>query len=139
MASKAIFNGLVYDENENLVEMTFVGHTAHYVINDQGFKRHVDAETIDRQIVSIFMEQLQANKGLAVEQALNMMGQDDIFAKAALDKQIDDVTIDDIMTQGIPGQARDMLAMLGFKIIVNYRGELVKIDQPAAPDSDDDY
>ena len=85
MARQAMFAGLVYDEYEQLVETAVVGHEAEYVIDDNGFHRHVDAEIIDRQVLAFFLQQLEENKELAIEQALNMMGTDDIFAKAALD------------------------------------------------------
>lgn len=136
MARMAMFNGLVYDENDSLVEVAFVGGEAHYVVDDMGFRRHVDAEQVDRQVLAIFMEQLQDNQGMAVEQAMKMMGKDDIFTKAALDSSIRNLDIEDIIGQQIPSQARDMMAMFGFRIIINYRGELIRFDQPAAPDDD---
>ena len=134
MAKNALFSALVFDENENPLEVAYVGGEAHYVINDDGFKRHVDAEEIDRHVVSIFLNQMHDNQGLAVEQAMKMMGKDDIMTKAALDSQLRNVKTDDILKQGIPTQARDMLGMLGFRIILNYRGEIVRFDQPAAPE-----
>ena len=134
MAKNALFSALVFDENENPLEVAYVGGEAHYVIDDDGFKRHVDAEEVDRHVVTIFLSQMHDNQGLAVEQAMKMMGKDDIMTKAALDSQLRNVKTDDILKQGIPAQARDMLGMLGFRIILNYRGEIVRFDQPAAPE-----
>ena len=134
MAKNALFSALVFDENENPLEVAYVGGEAHYVIDDDGFKRHVDAEEIDRHVVNIFLSQMHDNQGIAVEQAMKMMGKDDIMTKAALDSQLRNVKTDDILKQGIPGQARDMLGMLGFRIILNYRGEIVRFDQPSAPE-----
>jgi hypothetical protein len=131
-----MFAGLVYDEYERLVGTAVVGHEAHYVIDDNGFHRHIDAEVIDRQVLSFFLQQLEENKDLAIEQALNMMGTDDIFAKAALDAQLRNIDMDQIMAQGIPTQARDMLGMLGFRIIINFHGEVIRLDQPAPPDTE---
>ncbi len=140
MAYHAMFPNLVYDEKENHVEVAYVGGDAHYVIDDMGFKRHISAEALDREIVTIMMEQLQGNQDMAVDQALRMMGQDDLFTKAAVDAQIRNTTVEDVVGQMIPPQAREMMAMMGFKIIVNYHGELVKFDQPAMPmDGDGDY
>ena len=104
-----------------------------------GFMRHIQAEPLDREVVTIMMEQLQSNPGMAADQALKMMGQDDLFTKAAVDAQIRSTTVDDVVGQIIPPQARDMMAMMGFRIIINYRGELVKFDYPAAPDMGDGY
>jgi hypothetical protein len=136
MAQQAMFAGLVYDEYERLVETAVVGHEANYVIDDDGFHRHIDAEVIDRQVLGFFLQQLEENKDLAVEQALNMMGTDDIFAKAALDAQLRNIDMDQIIAQGIPQQARDMLGMLGFRIIINFHGEVIRLDQPAMPDTE---
>ena len=88
MARQAMFAGLVYDENENVVATAVVGPEAFYVIDDNGFKRHIDAEEVDRQVLSFFLEQLEDNKDIAVEQMLNMMGKDDLFTKAAVDASL---------------------------------------------------
>jgi hypothetical protein len=136
MARQALFAGLVYDEFERLVETAVIGPDAQYVIDDNGFRRHIDAETVDRQVLSVFLQQLEDNKDLAVEQMLNMMGKDDLFTKAAIDASLRNVNMDEIIAQGIPEQARNMLGMLGFRITVNLHGEVVKIDQPTAPEED---
>jgi hypothetical protein len=136
MAIQALFAGLVYDEDERLVETAIIGQEAQYVIDDDGFRRHISSEKVDRQVLSFFLNQLEDNKEIAIEQALNMMGTDDIFAKAALDAQLRNIDMDQIIAQGIPGQARDMMAMLGFRIIINFHGEIVRFDQPAVPDNE---
>lgn len=134
MARQAIFSGLVYDEFENLVETAVVGSDAFYVIDDNGFKRHIDSEEVDRQVLGFFLEQLEDNKDLAVEQMLNMMGKDDLFTKAAIDASLRNVNMDEIIKQGVPEQARNMLGMLGFRITINLHGEVIKLDQPTIPD-----
>lgn len=136
MGIRALFNGLVYDEYGNVVETAFIGTTAQYVVDDDGFRRHIDAEELDRQVLDFFLEQLEGNKDIAVEQMMNMMGQDDLFTKAAVSSSINDANADQILEQGIPSQARDMLGMMGFRIRINYRGELLGIDQPSAPDDE---
>ena len=137
MARNALFSGLVYDEREMPVEVNFVGTDAFYIVDDNGFLRHIDAETVDRQVLAIFIQQLQENKDLAVEQALKMIGKDDLFTKAAIDASMRNIDMDQIIAQGIPEQARTMMGMLGFRIIINHHGEVVRMDQPAAPDDYD--
>ncbi len=137
MSAQALFEGLIIDEQNNPVNTAFVGHEAHYVVNDQGFMRHIEAEMIDRQVLAFFIEQLKGNKEMAVEQALNFLGQDDLFTKAALDSSIDNVEIEEIMRQGIPAQARNMLGMMGFRIVINHHGEIVDLRQPEAPYDED--
>ena len=134
MAKHALFAGLVYDESEQLLETSYVGQHAVYVIDDAGFRRHIDAEEIDRPLLKMFIEQIQQHKDIAVPQALKMLGQDDLFTKAAVDAQIDDIDIDQIMKAGIPLQAREMMGMMGFRIVVNYRGEIIDLKQPNVPD-----
>ncbi len=136
MARQAMFVGLVYDEIDRLVETAVVGHEANYVIDDDGFHRHIDAEQVDRQVLGFFLQQLEANKEMAVEQALTMMGKDDLFTKAVLDAELRNIDMDKIIAQGIPEQARNMLGMLGFRIIINFHGEVIRLDQPAVPDSE---
>lgn len=130
MSQQALFTGLVYDETDRLLEVAYVGNEAHYVIDDNGFRRHVPAEDVDRQVVTLFLEQLLNNKDLAIEQALKFMGRDDLFTKAALDASMRQVNVEEIMRQGIPAQAREMLGMMGFRIIIDYHGEIVRLDQP---------
>jgi hypothetical protein len=134
MAHQALFSGLIYDELENPVATAVVGGEAHYVVDDDGFLRHVDAELVDRQILTFFLDQLEQNKDLAVEQAMEMMGQDDLLTKAALDASLRNISADQIIAQGVPAQARDMLGMTGFRVLINVHGEVVRMDQPAAPD-----
>jgi hypothetical protein len=137
MARQALFAGLVYDEREIPVEVSYVGAEAYYVVDDNGFLRHIDTEQVDRQVLSVFLEQLEENKELAVEQALKVLGRDDLFTKAAIDASMRNIDMDQIVEQGIPEQARNMMGMLGFRIIINIHGEVVRLNQPAAPEDYD--
>ena len=134
MSRDALFKGLIYDERELPVEVALVGSDAYYIVDDNGFHRHIDAEEVDRQVLGVFIEQLQDNKDLAVEQALKFLGRDDLFTKAAIDASVRNIDMDQIIAQGIPEQARNMMGMLGFRIIINHPGEVLRMDQPTAPD-----
>jgi len=136
MARQALFQGLVYDENDQLVETAVIGANAQYVVDDDGFLRHIDSEIVDRQVLAFFLQQLDANKDMAVAQALNMMGKDDIFTKAAVDASLKNIDMDQIIAQGIPLQARNMMGMLGFRVVINVHGDVVKLDQPTVPDEE---
>jgi len=129
-----MFEGLIYDENENPVMTSIVAGEAQYVVDDDGFHRHIDAEYVDRQILSFFLEQLSQNKDMAVEQAMEMMGQDDLLTKAAIDDSLSHISADQIIAQGVPAQARDMLGMFGFRVVINLHGDVVSMEQPAAPE-----
>ena len=136
MANKALFTELIYDEAGNQVETAVVGQDVFYVIDDAGFRRHIDAEQVDRQVLGIFLQQLEENKEIAVEQALRMMGKDDLFTKAALDAQLNNIDMDQIIAQGIPAQARHMMGMMGFRITINFHGEVINMDQPTVADDE---
>ena len=140
MSSKALFAGLVVDENDRVVEATTVGEEAFYVINDAGFKRHIPAQQVDRYVLAQMQEMMKGSEGLISEQTARMLGQDDIFTKAMIEQQLKnmDKQFDALMQQGIPEEGRAYLGMLGFKIVINYHGEVLRIDQPSAPASDED-
>lgn len=127
---QALFAGLVYDEDGNPVENTYIGQEPYYVILDGDFKRHVAAAEIDMQVVDWIKQQAEANKDLVTQQMMNMLGKDDLFTKAMIDSSIDNME-QVVVQQGLPEDARMMLGMMGFKIIVNVHGELVKLDMPA--------
>jgi len=133
-----LFGGLIYDEANQPVETTFIGEEPHYIIMDGDFKRHVAAEEIDRQVIEWIKQQATANKDLVSEQMMNLLGKDDLFTKAMIEASITQMD-EQVMQQGLPDDARLMLGMMGFKIIVNIHGELVKVDMPAqeAPEGDE--
>ncbi len=137
MARQAIFDGLVYDENDNLLTTAVVGGEANYVFDDDGFRRHIDAEIVDRQVLAFFLEQLQQNRDIAVAQALQMLGSDDLLTKAAVDASLRNISPDQILAQGVPTQAREMLGMMGFRVVVNVHGEVMRLEQPSVADDDD--
>ncbi len=137
MAQQAMFEGLVYDEDDNLATTAVIGAEAQYVIDDDGFRRHIDADAVDRQVVAFFLEQLQQNRDLAVQQALQMLGSDDLLTKAAVDASLRNINMDQIMSQGVPAQAREMLGMMGFRVVINLHGDVVRLDQPAVSTDED--
>ena len=136
MSSNALFAGLVVDENSQPLEVVIIGGEAQYVLDDNGFRRHIDAEAVDRQVLTQLQEQIEANKDAVEQGIMKMMGSEDIFTKAAIDKSIKDM--DQVLKQGIPDDARQMLGMMGFRVMVNYHGEVLQIDQPGVADDSDE-
>lgn len=126
---QALFSGLVYSEDGNPVETTFVGAEPHYIIMDGDFKRHVPAEEVDRQVVDWVQQQAAANKEIVSEQIMQLLGKDDLFTKAMVDSSITHMDRQ-VMAQGLPEDARIMLGMMGFKIVVNVHGEVVNLEMP---------
>jgi len=140
IASKAVFEGLVFDDRDRQLETKFVGAEACYVIDDNGFLRHISAEKIDRQVVKAMRGQVEDNKELIAEQTIKMIGNVDLFTHGVIKNQLEnlDDQFDHLMQHGIPEDGRAYLGMLGFKVIVNYHGDVIQIEQPAAPVSRDD-
>lgn len=134
---QAIFAGLVYSEAGELVETAFIGMEPHYVIMEGDFKRHVPAEVIDRQVIEWVQQQATASKEIVTEQIMRLLGQDDLFTKAMIDSSISHMD-QQVLAEGLPDDARMMLGMMGFKIIVNVHGELVDFEMPGQDFSSDD-
>ncbi len=123
-----MFEGLVFDEFGRPVETGWVGPDACYIVDDAGFLRHIDAAEVDRQVLSIFKEQLMAEKDVALRAMLELLGKDDIFTKTALEYQL--AHMDEQVDQPLPPQARAWLQSLGFKIIIDVQGQVIGIEAP---------
>ncbi|MEZ4661129.1 MAG: hypothetical protein R2911_26565 [Caldilineaceae bacterium] len=134
MAQTAMFAGLVVDENGKAADVKMVGQNACYVVDDDGFLRHIDAEKVDRQVMRFMRGQVEDNRELAVDAMLDMMGKDDIFTKAALENSINNM--EEAIGQPIPEQARQWLGMLGFHIEIDFDGNVTNINLPSAPEED---
>ena len=124
----ALFAGLVQDEWGNPVEVVMVGDVPNYVVEDAGFRRHVESEVVDRQVIEMLREQFMEHREIATEAMLQMLGKDDLFTKAMIDASIKNM--DQIIAQGLPEGARAWLGMLGFRVIINRHGEVVSLDMP---------
>jgi hypothetical protein len=129
MARTAMFAGLVFDEGGAPAQIAYVGDNACYVVMDDDFKRHIDAEVVDGQVLRTMREQVEEHRDLAVKTMLDMLGKDDIFTKAALESSINN--IDKNVGQPIPEDARQWLGMLGFKIVIDFHGNVVDLQMPA--------
>jgi hypothetical protein len=138
---KPVFEGLVVDEDDHLLRTTYVGSEPCYVINDDGFLRHVPSEKIDREVLTLMMSEVKNNEEAITKQTAKMLGQEDIFTAAIIRNQLQhiDSQINSILEKGIPEEGRTYLGMMGLKVIVNVHGEIVKLEQPAkAIDEDGD-
>lgn len=136
MARAAMFAGLVVDENGRAAEVKHVGENACYVVLDDDFRRHIDAEGVDRQVLRFMREQVDDHRDLAVEQMLNMLGKDDIFTKVAVESSINN--IEKNVGQPIPEEARQWMGMLGFRIVIDFHGNVVDIQMPAGGITEDE-
>ena len=138
--TKAIFEGLVFDEHDRALAIAYVGDDPTYVVIEDGFKYHVDARKVDDQIIAAFSEQIQGNQNLVSEGMMKMMGKDDLFTKAAVTSALKnmDKNLAQLYQTGIPEQARQYLGMMGFRVTINRHGDVVDLDMPATTTSDDE-
>ncbi len=140
MPNKVVFEGLVYDEYGDPVETGWIGSEPCYIVDDQGFKRHIPAEEVDRQVWQHMQGQIEGNEDLLSAKAAEMLGQDDIFTMAAIQNQLKnmDAQFKQLAQTGIPEETRLYMGMIGFRIIISIHGEVLEIVQPGIVDDTGD-
>lgn len=140
MPRQPLFQGLVVDEDGNLAEAASVGGEPCYVVDDAGFRRHIPSEQVDRVVLSQIADMMKGSEEFLSEQTAKMIGQEDIFTKAMLERQIKDIDkqFDQILEIGLPNDTRIYLGMVGFKIVINVHGEVIRVEQPSSPDGEGD-
>lgn len=136
MPKKAVFEGLVFDEYDHPVLTGWIGDEPVYIVDDAGFKRHIPANEVDRQVWQQMQAQVEGNESLISEQAAKMMGEEDIFTKAAIENQLKnlDSQFDQLAMVGIPEESRLYLGMIGFRIVISIHGDVLEISQPGIVD-----
>ncbi len=139
MRQIAIFEGLIVDEKDQPVQVTYVGNAPHYVVNDDGFLRHIPAEKVDRPILALMEENVLENKEAVIQGMLQFMGKDDLFTKAAVEASINQMgeNMEKFMEVGMPAETRSWLGMMGFKVIVDVHGDIVSVNLPSNTDYDE--
>lgn len=139
MANKAVFQGLVFDEFDRPAEVVYVGSEACYVVDDNGFRRHIPSEQVDRQVLELMLQSIEGHEDLVTEQAAKMLGQDDIFSRAMIAAQIKNIDrqFETLLNTGLPEELRAYLGMMGFRIVINIHGEVIEFEQPGAIADDD--
>lgn len=137
---KAVFEGLVIDEFDRPTEVVYVGEDPCYVVDDQGFRRHILSESVDRQVLSRMAEMIEGNEELLAEMAARQLGQEDIFSKAIIETQLKnaDDYLNNLFQSGLPEEARAYLGMMGFRIRINVHGEVLEVEQPGIIDPDEE-
>jgi hypothetical protein len=132
MSRQPLFAGLVLDEFGNPAETALIGDEPCYVVDDAGFRRHIPSEQVDKQVLGQIAELMKGSEDLISEQTAKMLGQEDVFTKAAIEQQLKNIDkqFDQLMQAGIPEDMRAYLGMMGFKVVINMHGEVLDIDQP---------
>jgi hypothetical protein len=140
MASQALFAGLVTGPNGEPVEVGSIGGSAVYVLDDEGFRHHIDSEGVDRQVLAKFSEFIRGNEDLISESTMKAIGQEDLFTKAIIDNSLKhlDQQFDRLIETGLPEEVRAWLGMLGFQVQIDAHGEVIEVRQPTGPPNGDD-
>ncbi len=125
---QAIFSGLIQNEAGEPVDVTYLGNEAFYVILDGDFRRHVEAAKVDDEVLRMLREQLVGMQDQVVDGVLKFLGQDDLFTKASIDMALKN--FDQAFRQADPEQWKPWLGMMGFRVIVNVHGEVIRIESP---------
>lgn len=137
MPRQALFAGLVVDECERPVETRIIGGEAFYVIDDDGFHRHVESAYVDRQVLNALREQIRGHEELISRGTMKMLGQEDIFTKAAIETSLKNLEahFEALLEQGLPEETRAWLGMTGFRVVVDVHGDMVRLEQPSGPEN----
>lgn len=134
MPRQPLFAGLVVDESGRFAETAFVGDEPCYVVDDDGFRRHIPSEQIDREVFKQITDLMKGSEEFLSEQTAKMIGQEDVFTKAAIEQQLKNIDkqFDQLAQNGIPEDMRAYLGMIGFRVVINVHGEVVRVEQPGA-------
>jgi hypothetical protein len=95
----------------------------------------VDSEAIDRQVLEHLRSMIEGHEDLISQGTMRILGQEDIFTKAMIEASLRDVDtrFDELIARGMPDEARAWLGMMGFRIVVNLHGEVVRVEEPEQP------
>lgn len=129
-----LFSGLIVDENGKPVSSGFIGSEPAYVVDDDGFKRHIPSEQVDRAVLNQMAKMMKGSEDLLSDQAARMLGQNDPFSKAMIENQLKNIEkqFDAVLQTGFPEDVKAYLGMMGFKVVINYHGEVIRVEQPGA-------
>jgi hypothetical protein len=132
MSAGPLFAGLVFDEEDQLVETTFIGSEPCYVVDDDGFKRHIPSADVDCQVLNRMKDGIEGHEEIISEQAAKMSGQDDIFSRAIFLEQLKNIDrqFEQLIEEGLPEEGLAYMGMTGFKIVINHHGDVVELEQP---------
>lgn len=131
MPRKPLFPGLIFDEYDRPLETGWIGSEPAYVIDDAGFRRHIPSEQIDRAVLNEIKRSIAGNEDFLSREAAKLVGAEDPFSKAMIENQLKNIEkqFEVLFEVGLPEEMRLWLGMIGFKVVVNYHGEVIEVRQ----------
>jgi hypothetical protein len=140
MVLKAVFEGLVFDEKDQVVNVVYIGQDPCYVVDDDGFQRHIPSEQVDRQVLEMMGTWIEGHEDILSQQAAKMLGQNDLFSIAAISSQLKNIDqqFEKVLEVGLPEDTRAYLGMMGFRINIDIHGKVLDVNQPGMTSIDDE-
>jgi hypothetical protein len=136
MSKQALFTDLIYNEEGEPARLADIGGVPHYAVPDGDFMRHVEAEHVDRQVMSALKERILPMKDVIIEGMIKMMGQEDLFTRPALESAIENMDrifeVDNVDVD----QLRTALWMTGFRVTVDVHGDVIHVEMPGVEASE---
>lgn len=125
------------DAEDDPVDVVEIGGEAFYVVDDDGFLRHIESETVDRQVLNELYSLIDGNEELISLGTMRMLGQEDIFTKAAIEESLRkaDQQFEALLQTGLPEDMLAWLGMMGFQVRIDVHGDVLEVIQPAGPDT----
>ena len=133
--NQILFDGLVYNEAGAPAWGVWIGGVGHYAIPDGSINWHVEAYHVDHAVIETIKEQLSSQQDDVTRTMIEMLGKDDIFTKAAIDASMRN--LEQSIRRSDNSQWVPWLKLLGFRVVVDFRGSIVEILYPNAPPEDE--
>ncbi|GAB4401424.1 MAG: hypothetical protein OHK0031_19570 [Anaerolineales bacterium] len=104
------------------------------MVDDAGFRRHLPSQAVDRQVLNQIASLMRGSEAEVSAQAAKMLGSDDPFSRAIIEKQLKnlDQQFESLFELGFPEEMRAYLGMTGFKVVIDYNGQVVNLTQPGS-------
>lgn len=133
--AKPLFEGLVFSDAGEALTVVEVGADWSYRLNDQGFLRHIPARQVDESVLRTIWGMMRGHEQEIAEQAMKLLGQADVFSAAVMKNRLEhpEAHLAEVLEHGLPEETRLWMGMMGFRVIVDFHGEVVRVEQPSAP------
>lgn len=133
MNPRPLFEGLVVDEYGTPVEVGHVGQEPCYVVYDPwGMAYHIPAAQVDRQVLERLLALVRGHEEVLAREAARFLGQEDPEIVAMLAEQFARLEehLGSLLQIGLPEDARYLLGLLGFRVVINHHGEVIEMQFP---------
>jgi hypothetical protein len=66
-----------------------------------------------------------------------MIGQEDLFTKAMVDSALRNIDVEQLLDHELPGDLRQWMGAMGFRVVIDRHGEILRVEMPEAPEDGD--